>query len=181
MSRNISFTIHEQEYYNEDIQMTDLTQLNEDADDEEYYDENTQIEFLFEQHNRQYNNNNNNRQSNNFIDLLELFLLMEPILSVLDPLEIAIQNSQNDLCLRRNENITIDVTCQPYDTTNTEYDSCSICTDIYDKKEDVTVLNCGHIYHPNCIKEWGKYKPNCPICKTDISFYHYISDLEEPD
>ena len=35
MSRNISFTIHEQEYYNEDIQMTDL---NEDADDEEYYD-----------------------------------------------------------------------------------------------------------------------------------------------
>lgn len=151
---------------------------DDDMNEEEYYDEDIQIEFLLEHNNRP---NINNRNTNNFLDLLELFLLMEPILNVLDPLEIAIQNSQNDLCLHRNENITLNLTCQSYDTTNTEYDSCSICTDIYDKKEDVTVLNCGHIYHPNCIKEWGKYKPNCPICKTDISFYHYISDLEEPD
>jgi hypothetical protein len=169
MSANISFTIHEQEYYHEeDIQI-----------DQEYYDDNAQIEFLFEQHNRQYYNNNNT-QSNNFIELLELFLLMEPILNVLDPLEIAIQNSENDLCLHRNENITLNLTCQPYDTTNKQYDSCSICTDNFDK-EDVAVLNCGHIYHPPCIKEWGKYKPNCPICKADITFYHYISDLDEPD
>jgi len=151
---------------------------DDDMNEEEYYDEDIQIELLFEHNNRP---NINNRHPNNFLDLLELFLLMQPILNVLDPLEIAIQNSENDLCLHKDENITLNLTCQPYDTTNTEYDSCSICTDIYDKKEDVTVLNCGHIYHPNCIKEWGKYKPNCPICKTDISFYHYISDLEEPD
>ena len=103
---------------------------------------------------------------------------MEPILNVLDPLEIAIQNSENDLCLHRNENITLNLTCQPYHTTNTEYDSCSICTDIYDKKEDVTVLNCGHIYHPNCIKEWGKYKPNCPVCNSEISTQSVIDETD---
>jgi hypothetical protein len=163
MSSNISYL---EQYYDDDM------------NEEEYYDEDIQIELLFEDNNRQ---NINNRHPNHFLDLLELFLLMQPILNVLDPLEIAIQNSENDLCLHKDENITLNLNCQPYDTTNKQYDSCSICTDNYDKKEDVAVLNCGHIYHPNCINEWGKYKPNCPICKADITFYHYISDLEEPD
>jgi hypothetical protein len=161
MSTNIRFNIHEEEYqeeYDEEYQ-------------EEYYDD---MEWRFE--NIEYNT-----QSNALFAIMQMVMVMEPILSVLDPLEIAIQNSQNDLCLHRNENINLDVSCQPYDTTNKQYDSCSICTDNYDKKENVVMLNCGHIYHPNCIKEWGKYKPNCPICKTDIAFYHYTSGLEETD
>lgn len=26
------------------------------------------------------------------------------------------------------------------------------------------MTNCGHVYHPTCIKEWIKKRAKCPIC-----------------
>ncbi|XP_049401208.1 probable E3 ubiquitin-protein ligase ZFP1 [Solanum stenotomum] len=44
---------------------------------------------------------------------------------------------------------------------------CSICLDDYYDKEKLTEINCGHLYHFGCIREWIKLKNSCPICKRD--------------
>ena len=73
------------------------------------------------------------------------------------------------------------VKTQPYDTTDKNYEECSICTDKYEKKEEVSVLDCGHVYHPKCINEWAKYKPTCPVCKAEISIYVNETGAEDLD
>jgi hypothetical protein len=45
---------------------------------------------------------------------------------------------------------------------------CTICTSTFDKKSDLFITNCGHIYHAACIAKWRTY-PNgitCPNCKS---------------
>lgn len=86
----------------------------------------------------------------------------------LDPIEIAIERSEADQELTRSEDINVNVSSQCYETTDKKFDSCSICAEKYDKKDIVSVLKCGHIFHTNCIKEWGHYKAVCPVCKEPI-------------
>lgn len=114
--------------------------------------------------------------------LINMMNVFEPIfIPEFDPLLIAIRNSENDLQLRKNDNVVVLVKIQPYDTTDKKYEECSICTDKYDNKEEVSVLDCGHIYHPKCINEWGKYKPSCPVCKAEIPIYINQSGAEDID
>ena len=108
------------------------------------------------------------RSSDALFAIMNMIVILEPIFNIIDPINIAIQNSENDQNLVRQNEINVYVTSQPYYTTDKKYDSCSICTDMYEISEDVSVLNCGHIYHPKCIKEWGKYKQACPLCNTEI-------------
>lgn len=120
--------------------------------------------------------------SDAFFTIMNMMYVLEPMfIGEYDPFQIAIQNSENDLQLRRNDNVVVVVGSQPYDTTDKKYDECSICSDKYQKKEDVSVLDCGHVYHPNCIKEWGKYKPSCPVCKAEISTYINQTGVEDID
>ena len=113
---------------------------------------------------------------NTFFTLMNIINVLDPIF---DPIEIAIQNSENDLQLHRNDTIEINVISQLYHTTNKKYDMCSICTDNYTKNDEVSVLECNHIYHSKCIKEWGKYKATCPICNIKISTN--LSTIDEID
>jgi hypothetical protein len=111
-----------------------------------------------------------------FFTLMNMINILEPIF---DPINIAIRNSENDLQLHRNDNIEINVGSQLYSTTDKKYDTCCICTDKYGKNEQVSVLECGHIYHVKCIKEWGKYKPACPVCNKPISNnYSVINEID---
>lgn len=114
--------------------------------------------------------------------LINMMNVLEPMfISDFDPIRIAIQNSENDLQLRRNDNVIVLLGTQPYDTTDKNYEECSICTDKYEKKEEVSVLDCGHVYHPKCINEWAKYKPTCPVCKAEISIYINETGAEDLD
>ena len=36
----------------------------------------------------------------------------------------------------------------------------------YNDEDDIGVLDCGHGFHSECIKQWLMYKNLCPICKT---------------
>lgn len=108
------------------------------------------------------------RSSDALFAIMNMIVILEPIFNIIDPINIAIQNSENDQNLVRQDEITVHVTSQPYYSTDKKYDNCSICTDMYEPSEDVSVLNCGHVYHPKCIKEWGKYKQACPLCNTEI-------------
>lgn len=46
---------------------------------------------------------------------------------------------------------------------------CSICCDEFD--DEVSVLTCGHAYHPDCINLWSEHSVhnNCPSCRIPIS------------
>ncbi|XP_078151376.1 putative E3 ubiquitin-protein ligase ZFP1 isoform X2 [Carex rostrata] len=44
-------------------------------------------------------------------------------------------------------------------------DTCIICQGGYDAKDCIGTLDCGHMYHSDCIKEWLVLKNVCPICK----------------
>ena len=46
---------------------------------------------------------------------------------------------------------------------------CPICLETFITTETVIRLNCDHIFHKECISEWGKWQQNCPYCKRLIS------------
>jgi hypothetical protein len=41
---------------------------------------------------------------------------------------------------------------------------CPICTK--DLKNNVVTLQCGHMFHKNCINQWTKTSDTCPICRN---------------
>jgi hypothetical protein len=45
---------------------------------------------------------------------------------------------------------------------------CSICISNYLNNDEVIYLNCSHLFHKECIKEWCTRKNNCPLCRTNI-------------
>ena len=46
---------------------------------------------------------------------------------------------------------------------------CSICLDDYsDAENKITKLECGHIYHKECVKDWLENNSTCPVCRTEI-------------
>ena len=45
-------------------------------------------------------------------------------------------------------------------------DECSICLDFIDNCKDILILNCGHKYHYNCIKNVTNNL--CPYCRDII-------------
>ncbi|CAH8373406.1 unnamed protein product [Eruca vesicaria subsp. sativa] len=47
-----------------------------------------------------------------------------------------------------------------------EVEPCCVCQEEYNEGEEMGVLECGHDFHSQCIKEWLKRKNLCPICKT---------------
>ena len=44
---------------------------------------------------------------------------------------------------------------------------CSICLENL-KDDNSVILNCEHIYHKICIKEWLKKNNSCPNCRINI-------------
>lgn len=52
---------------------------------------------------------------------------------------------------------------------NDKEKNCSICLSDFDNEDMVSCIKeCQHIFHTNCIKEWGKYKTTCPVCRNNI-------------
>ena len=61
----------------------------------------------------------------------------------------------------------IDLTYDISDKEKEQFDFCSICLD--EKKESLVKLNCNHIYHKDCIKDWLRRELSCPICRCNIT------------
>ncbi len=51
-------------------------------------------------------------------------------------------------------------------------DVCTICLEDFEYNSNVIKINCGHIFHPNCIYKW--LKPDkintCPTCRQNIIY-----------
>ena len=48
-------------------------------------------------------------------------------------------------------------------------DKCPICLVEFEKNDKGNVLPCKHGFHEQCIKEWTKNHPTCPICRLHLS------------
>lgn len=53
------------------------------------------------------------------------------------------------------------------DLINLVGESCSICLDSYSTGQRTGELNCGHVYHKDCIYTWLKTSRTCPLCRKE--------------
>lgn len=45
-----------------------------------------------------------------------------------------------------------------------------MCLSVFTDGEEIRQLSeCKHAFHVDCIEEWLKLHPNCPICRADVS------------
>ena len=56
--------------------------------------------------------------------------------------------------------------------------TCSIChEDIDFIDEEVSVLNCGHLFHQRCLKRWFENKSTCPECRKSVAANNFVQKL----
>jgi hypothetical protein len=46
---------------------------------------------------------------------------------------------------------------------------CLICLEIFQPYEIVSLINCNHKYHTQCLYSWFEKKPVCPICNIILN------------
>ena len=110
-------------------------------------------------------------QDYNILQLLNSFFPMD----INDPIESVLQDSfeinQQNCGLEKTDHI-IKISSQRYsyltDTIKFENKCCTICIVDFENDDMISITNCNHIYHTDCIKEWGKYKTECPICREPL-------------
>lgn len=114
-------------------------------------------------------NNYNQEQNNNFV--YNPFSLFNYVFY--DPLEEVLQESLNMQPdgLEKTDHV-IKISSTRYETLDekiqNENKSCSICIIDFEKEDKISITNCNHIFHTDCITEWGKYKTECPICREKL-------------
>ena len=85
--------------------------------------------------------------------------------------QIEEESFEEDCQLVKNDKIRIIFTrTKDYDPT----DVCSICLEKFGRKQVIAKINCEHLFHKNCITEWGKYKADCPSCRKTIDTKRHI-------
>ena len=45
---------------------------------------------------------------------------------------------------------------------------CLICLEDFNERETVSLINCGHMYHTQCIYSWFLTRRTCPLCDTEL-------------
>ena len=109
---------------------------------------------------------------NNSFNSSSLFSVFSPIMSsMFDPMEYAERESfeaQSDGLEKTDYNLII--ASQKFSSLSDDVckdKDCSICTVDYEKDDMISITNCNHVFHTDCIKEWAKYKQICPICRAE--------------
>lgn len=88
--------------------------------------------------------------------------------------ELAIRRSEEDYKLEK-KNIDLNITYEPYTKADSQEDSCTICLVEFEDGDEVCDIECKHLFHKDCIVEWGKVKPECAICRKEIP--HTINEM----
>lgn len=48
---------------------------------------------------------------------------------------------------------------------------CSICMEVLTRDESVMRLQCEHMFHADCVRQWVQTKNQCPLCRAIIPAY----------
>ena len=86
-----------------------------------------------------------------------------------DMMNRALQQSLNEQpTLEKTEHI-INIPSQEYiNVKHNDNKSCCICLVDFEDESVISLTNCDHIFHMDCIIEWSRYKKDCPICRKDL-------------
>ena len=96
--------------------------------------------------------------------LLDLLYFSEQLQVNISDIQIIIPYLEESSHQRR-ENIELDIEYIKYNEDVMKLDPCSICFENFTKDSMVCNISCKHIFHKECISEWGKWQQNCPFCK----------------
>mmetsp|Transcript_12848 Transcript_12848/g.24122 ORF Transcript_12848/g.24122 Transcript_12848/m.24122 type:complete len:377 (+) Transcript_12848:161-1291(+) len=58
--------------------------------------------------------------------------------------------------------------CADLKTCKNDEPSCCICLCEYEEGEMLNQLDCGHVYHQECIQSWCQNHTRCPLCNLDL-------------
>lgn len=59
--------------------------------------------------------------------------------------------------------------------------TCAICIEGFAEDQIIKKLECGHIFHRCCLKNWLCKSSVCPLCRHDLKkWYFYISFIFIP-
>ncbi|KAL5021499.1 hypothetical protein ScPMuIL_000654 [Solemya velum] len=47
-------------------------------------------------------------------------------------------------------------------------DTCPVCLDEFNRKENIAVCPCYHGFHVKCLMEWLRHRNTCPMCKAPV-------------
>ena len=67
----------------------------------------------------------------------------------------------------RNNNIVLDIHSHKC-TVSEMSKECAVCLEKIKEGDTVSTIDCAHTFHYACITQWGKYKQECPLCRTPI-------------
>tara|TARA_B100001248_G_C27271345_1_gene403237 strand:- start:148 stop:435 length:288 start_codon:yes stop_codon:yes gene_type:complete len=59
--------------------------------------------------------------------------------------------------------------------------TCSICIDTKNSNLNFECSNCKNLFHKECINQWFKKSPTCPMCRHRIDFDDDFLDLNVDD
>ena len=114
-------------------------------------------------------------------------LLNNPIniINLLNSIIVNLNNTENNhTIIHINQpplnNVIVTVDDDDFDKLKSEVltadcnEICTICMSSIIKNEQITILNCEHLYHNNCITPYLKeYNYKCPVCRTEVGKAKY--------
>ncbi len=58
-------------------------------------------------------------------------------------------------------------------------DDCAICYDTLktETEDKLYKTPCGHLFHAECLREWGGKKAECPLCRQALPDFNYRESL----
>jgi len=51
---------------------------------------------------------------------------------------------------------------------HTETTDCPVCQEDFNKDEQLNRLECNHLFHKQCLKEWLERHNTCPMCRHEL-------------
>jgi len=48
------------------------------------------------------------------------------------------------------------------------YKDCPVCKEDFNPSDEVMLVPCGHIFHPDCLQPWLKTNGSCPVCRFSL-------------
>lgn len=115
----------------------------------------------------------NQERENDYTYNSDGFILNSFFQSFSDPIESVLMESLNQQPGLERTFEKLEIDSQLYSSTmlidkNETDKNCCICLSDFKSDDNVSVLNCKHLFHHDCIVEWSMYKINCPVCRENL-------------
>lgn len=113
------------------------------------------------------------RQRQRINDIIDNSIFAIDLINILNTVyeRLNTEEVMEDVKVPLNETILKQLKHAKYNPT--EHDkcsTCSICQVDFEKNTSITLLDCNHYFHDECIIPWFKsYHHICPVCRTDYN------------